>query len=245
MLVFLETPMSDRTQYEQPDLAIEQLIAGLEQLHDASERFRIAIIHWLKVTDADQKKREATVSRINAIPTADLDMLCVQPQPDCEGAEHPYRSGFWMREGGNWRIVVGTMVSCHPDYCGFRGDEFVSGFTDNTFCEVGDVLPRGQWQMVAQLPSRCDGCGLEETHKMCPAHGTPAYMNKEHWGWGSVYGLFKLKSEMKDQRIAELEQAIAQERHQAKVYRLEMVKAQEEVKTHLRLIAGLVEALHE
>ena len=39
----------------------------------------------------------------------------------------------------------------------------------------------------------CAGCGLREDHKACPAHGTPAYMNREHPAWGSVHRILSLR----------------------------------------------------
>lgn len=33
-------------------------------------------------------------------------------------------------------------------------------------------------------PLRCPGCGSYELHKMCPLHGTDAYMNPAHADWG-------------------------------------------------------------
>jgi len=41
----------------------------------------------------------------------------------------------------------------------------------------------------------CRGCGLRELHKMCPAWGTPAYMNDKHDAWGSVHGIIGLKND--------------------------------------------------
>lgn len=32
----------------------------------------------------------------------------------------------------------------------------------------------------------CPGCGKSEIHKMCPAHGTPVYMNPNHPDWGKA-----------------------------------------------------------
>jgi hypothetical protein len=39
----------------------------------------------------------------------------------------------------------------------------------------------------------CPGCGLNELHKSCPAHGTSAYMNPKHPAWGSIEGIILLR----------------------------------------------------
>jgi hypothetical protein len=39
------------------------------------------------------------------------------------------------------------------------------------------------------VPSRCPGCGLMGLHKMCPAWGTPVYMNPEHPAWGDHHAI--------------------------------------------------------
>lgn len=42
--------------------------------------------------------------------------------------------------------------------------------------------------------SPCFGCGRQEIHKKCPAHGTLIYCNPEHPEWGKA----------SDERFAEL-----------------------------------------
>ncbi len=40
---------------------------------------------------------------------------------------------------------------------------------------------------------KCSGCGLPVMHKMCVAHGTPAYMNFDHPAWGNLAAIELLK----------------------------------------------------
>ena len=42
----------------------------------------------------------------------------------------------------------------------------------------------------------CNGCGRKDTHKFCPAYGTPIYCNPSHPEWGKA----------SDERLAELQE---------------------------------------
>lgn len=43
------------------------------------------------------------------------------------------------------------------------------------------------------LQPLCPGCGIQELHKMCIAHGTEAYMNPQHPAWGNKEAILALK----------------------------------------------------
>jgi hypothetical protein len=46
------------------------------------------------------------------------------------------------------------------------------------------AAPAPASEPTGELPT-CAGCGLPELHKMCPAHGTPIYMDSSHPAWGN------------------------------------------------------------
>lgn len=83
------------------------------------------------------------------------------------------------------------------------------GFEFNPADEDPHGECRYEIQRLKLLSSKCDGCGLPELHKMCPAHGTDAYMNPEHEAWGSVDGIMDLKFGNKDAEIARLNAKLA------------------------------------
>jgi hypothetical protein len=109
------------------------------------------------------------------------DQLTTDNKPgwyQCESKEQPPVTAVLWWDGQFLRSAEETVTGR-----GLMAMEWCTNFRGPLIVQAEAQAPLADGSQLSAVV--CAGCGLPEVHKMCPAHGTPVYMDLDHPAWGN------------------------------------------------------------